>query len=444
MRRNLAVLTFIGVMPAIPALAAGYAVREQSADAMSSAYAGAAATGTDASYLAYNPAVAAATAGGDVSLSAVAILPNSSATYNTALTSAGTPAGGVSNPKGFIRNAIIPDIALRQRLSDRWSAGFSVSVPWGLSTDYPTNYAGRYYGLDTKLLAVNIAPAIAYDLIPGVTIAAAFQAQYAKGTLTSAIDTGTIGAISGILGSVPGAMDSFARVNAHSWAYGFVLGARAELEDGWILGVSYRSAVHHTLSGPWTFTTDSTGLGAAIRSATGLFANTTERAKLTTPDVVEAGVRKTIDDRWTGLLEVDWTGWSAFNELRVIAANPAQPNDVTNAQWHDAWMAAVGAEYAANEDWSLRGGFAYDGSPIPDSTVGPRIPDADRYWVSAGATYRASQAFDLKVTLSHLFNDTRTVAQSPAEASNALRGVLAGTTESNVNVVGLQVVYRWL
>jgi long-chain fatty acid transport protein len=444
MRRSFVILAFTLVIPAAPALAAGYAVREQSADAMASAYAGAAATGTDASYLAYNPAAAAVTTGGDASLSAVAILPNSSANYSTALTSAGTPDGGASNPKGFIRNAVIPDIALRQRLSDRWSAGLSVSVPWGLSTDYPASYAGRYYGLDTKLLAVNISPVIAYDVFPGVTIAGAFQAQYAKGTLTSAIDIGTLGLVSGIPGSVSGAMDGFARVNAHSWAYGFVLGARAELNDGWTLGLSYRSAVHHTLSGPWTFTTDSAGLGAAIRSATGLFMNTTERAKLTTPDVVEGGVRKVLDDRWTALLEVDWTGWSAFNELRVIAANPAQPNDVTNAQWNDAWMAAIGAEYAASDDWSLRGGFAYDGSPIPDTTVGPRIPDADRYWISAGATYHASEALDLKLTLSHLFNDTRTVSQSSAQASNALRGVLAGTTESSVNVVGLQAVYRWL
>jgi long-chain fatty acid transport protein len=438
-----ALLAMIFVIPASSVLAAGYAVREQSADAMASAYAGAAATGTDASYLAYNPAAAAATDGGDVSFSAVAILPDSSAHYPTALTSAGTQTGGTKTPSGFIRNAVIPDFAVRQRLSDRWSAGLSVSVPWGLSTDYPANYAGRYYGLDTKLLAVNIAPVVAYDIAPGISLAGGFQAQYAKGTLTSAIDIGTLGAVSGIPGSVPGAMDGFARVNAHSWAYGFVLGARAELDEGWTLGVSYHSAVHHTLKGPWTFAADSTGLGTAIRGATGLLSDTTERAPLTTPDEVEAGLRKKIDDRWTALLEVDWTGWSAFNELRVAAANPAQPSDVTNARWNDSWMAAIGAEYIADDRWALRAGAAYDASPVPDSTIGPRIPDADRYWISAGATYHASDALDLKLTLSHLFDDTRAIAQSPAEAANALRGVLAGTTASSVNVIGLQVAYRW-
>ena len=142
--RKLAFLLMATAVPCQQALAAGYAVREQSADAMSTAYAGAAATGTDASFLAYNPAAAAATDGGDISFSAVSILPDSSATYGTALTSAGTPAGGNGTPSGFIRNAIIPDLAVRQRLTDRWSVGLSMSVPWGLSTNYPANYAGRY------------------------------------------------------------------------------------------------------------------------------------------------------------------------------------------------------------------------------------------------------------------------------------------------------------
>jgi long-chain fatty acid transport protein len=441
--RKLAILLMATTVACPQAFAAGYAVREQSADAMSTAYAGAAATGTDASFLAYNPAAAAATDGGDISFSAVAILPESSATYGTARTSAGTPTGGNGTPSGFIRNAIIPDLAVRQRLSDRWSVGLSMSVPWGLSTNYPASYAGRYYGLDTKLLTVNIRPVIAYDIAPGITIAGGFQAQYAKGTLTTAIDTGTIGAAFGVPGAVPGAIDSYARVNAHNWAYGFVLGARAVLDDGWTLGVSYRSAVHHTLKGPWTFTLDGVGLGAGIRGATGLFTDTTQRAKLATPDVVEFGARKNFGERWTALLEVGWTGWSEFQQLNIVAANPFQPPDVTNAQWNDAWMVSVGAEYKADDDWTLRAGTAYDATPVPDSTMATRIPDADRYWISAGATYHATEAMDLKFTYSHLFNDTRSVAQNPAQTGNAFRGVLAGTTESGVNVIGVQGVYRW-
>jgi long-chain fatty acid transport protein len=425
------------------ALAAGYGLHEESTDAMASAYAGAAATGTDASYLSYNPAAAGATDGGDISLNAISIMPSTAANYGTALTSAGTPTGGNSHPHTFVRNALIPDVAIRQRLDDRWSVGLSVSVPWGVDTNYPATWAGRYYGLQTKLVATNITPVVAYDVAPGIVLAGGFQAQYAKGTLSSAVDLGTVGALYQIPGSIPGGMDGSSSVNAHSWAYGYVLGARAVLPGDWAVGLSYRSAVHHTLKGPWTFTLDNAGLGSAIRAATGLLTDTTSRTKLVTPDILSLGLRKTLGDRWTALAELEWTNWTTFDALDIVAANPSQPVEVTTTQWKQAWMAALGAEYAADDQWALRAGAAYDGTPVPDSTVSTRIPDATRYWISAGATYHVTATLDLKVSVAHLFDGTRPVQQTAQMSGNALRGELIGATTSDANTAGFQAAYRW-
>ena len=134
-----------------PALGAGYEVKEHSADAMAAAYAGAAATGSDASYLAYNPAAAAYVANTDFSFSVVEILPGSNGTYGSAKTSAGNATGGSLDPRGFISDATVPALAFRQRLSDRWTFGLSITSPWGLRTDYPENWTGRYYALKTEL-----------------------------------------------------------------------------------------------------------------------------------------------------------------------------------------------------------------------------------------------------------------------------------------------------
>jgi len=441
MRRS--IVTLLCLLPAAPALAAGYGLREQSAEAMGEAYAGATATGSDASFLSYNPAAAGATNGGDVSIGLVSIMPGSSAAYTTALTAAGTPAGGNAQPKDFIRNAIVPDIALRQRLDDRWSVGLSVSVPWGLSTKYPDGWAGRYYALGSKLAIINVTPVVAYDVAPGVTLAGGLQIQHATGTLSSAVDIGTLGALSALPGSVPGAEDGSSTIKASGWGYGFVLGARAELDDGWTLGLAYRSQVHHTLSGPWTFQMDSLGLGAAIRGATTLLSDTRAKAKLTTPGDLQFGFRKSFAERWTLLASADWTDWSSFKTLTAVAANPVQPNDVTLANWKSSWLFSLGAEYAATDDLTLRLGTALDQSPVPDATLAPRIPDADRTWVAAGATWHASPALDLKFSYGHLFDDTRNLNQTSAMTGNALRGTLIGTTKSDVDVVGLSLDYRW-
>jgi len=432
---------FLSALP-VSALASGYGLREYSVDAMGMAYAGAAASDGDASYLAYNPASLAGVVDSDAAINFIGVFPHSDASYSTALTAAGTPAGGSAHPSNFVDNAYIPAMGFRTRLSDRWALGLSVSAPWGLSTDYPTTWAGRYYALKTQLFTLNATPTVSYQVTPHLALAAGMQVEYAWGTLSSAIDFGTLGAMFSIPGSIPGAFDGRGTFEANDWGYGFVLGAQARLSDSATLGVSYRSSISHTLEGPLRFRLDAAGIGAAINGATGLFANTHAKTDLDTPDVVSAGLRLRLAEAWTGFLGADWTNWSRFQALKVDAVNPAQPTEVTTAKWEDSWFVALGAEYAADEHWTFRAGTAYDDTPDTNATREPRIPDNGRFWLAAGATYHASETCDVKVAYAHLFLRDARISLSPADPANALRGTLAGTSSVSANVVGVALSLR--
>ena len=435
-------LALVLVLGAAPALAAGYGLKEHSADAMSAAYAGAAATDTDASYLAYNPAALGGVVDTDISVSMVSILPGSKASYTTATTSAGNPTGGGTNPSGFISDALVPAFGIRHRLTDRLTIGLSISAPWGLRTDYNSSWAGRYYAEKSELLTINATPTVAYQITPQITLGAGLQIEYAQGTLTSAIDTGTLGALNSIPGSVPGGQDSFARLSGKNWTFGYTLGAIIRPAPGLSLGIAYRSSLQHDLKGPLSFTLDSAGIGATIRSLTGLFTNTRQTTPLTMPDMITSGAREDFSDQWSGMIELDWTHWSRARQLMVIAVNPAQPNDVTTLNWKDTLFGSVGLEYRASSVLAFRAGAAYDQSPAPDATREPRIPDADRVWLSAGVRYRVSDGLDLNVTASRLFNLKTAIALNPAIPGAALRGSLAGTTQSYVNVAGVELTWR--
>lgn len=424
------------------ALGAGFELREQSAKAIGSAYAGAAATGMDASYLPYNPANAAGVEDWDFSANVTEILPDSSADYSVALTSAGTPTGGSTHPSGFVKDATVPSLALRYRFTPQWSFGVSVNAPWGLKTEYPDTWAGRYYALGTELLTINVTPVIAWQPTPAFTIAAGPQIEYAHGKLTSAIDTGTLGYLFGIPGAVPGADDSFARLSGNDWSAGFVVGAVYTYAPGGSIGVSYRSGMDHNVKGSLDFTLDKAGIGETLRGLTGLFTNTDASATVNIPDTASLGWRQAVSDRLSILAEADWTGWSRVQDLRIHAANPAQPDDITQFRWHDAWFGSVGLEYAVAPQWLLRGGVGYDQTPVPSSTREPRIPDADRAWLAAGVTYHWSDSSDIDFAYSHLFNRDSRVNLDPTQPGNALRGVLQGVTKSDVNVLALQVTFR--
>jgi long-chain fatty acid transport protein len=423
------------------ALASGYGLREHSVDALGMAYAGTAASSDDASYLAYNPASLAGVVDSDATVNLVAIFPTSDASYATALTAAGSPTGGLNHPTDFVDNAYVPSAAFRTRINDRWAVGLSISAPWGLSTDYPESWAGRYYALKTQLFTLNATPIVSYQVSPRLALAAGLQVEYAWGTLSSAIDFGTLGALFG-MGTTPGASDGRGTFEASDWGVGFLLGAQMQLSDTTTLGISYRSSISHTLEGPLRFGLDADGIGAIINGATGLFANTHAETKLDTPDVVNAGLRVQFSDRWTGLIGADWTNWSRFKSLDVNAVNPAQPTEITTAHWEDSWFVSLGAEYAANESWTFRAGAAYDDSPVPDSTREPRIPDHGRFWLAAGATWHASETLDVKFAYAHMFLEDSRIALSTADPANALRGTLAGKVSLSGEVVGVALSWR--
>lgn len=442
MRRLLVII--IGAIPlmSLPVMAAGYAVKEFSAEAMATAYAGAAAGGPNAGYLPYNPASAAGVSDLDMTASLVGILPGSSADYPVALTSAGTPTGGSTAPRNFIRDALVPSFDLRYRLSPRLSAGLSVYAPWGLSTSYSANWAGRYYAESTKLLTANITPVIAYEVLPELVVGGGPQLEYARGRMTSVIDTGTIGYGLGVPGAVPGTQDSYAELTGASWAFGYVLGTIWHPDRSLSIGLSYRSMLSHKLKGPLLFQTDGAGVGNALKAAVSLFLDTRQTTPLNMPPVVSLGVTYAMSDEWTFAVEFDWMEWSKFSQLTVTAANPAQPPDQTLTRWKDSSFVSIGVEHSLSQNWQLRGGVAYDQSPVPDGTREPRIPDADRFWISAGVDYRLSNLTDIDLTVSHLFNHTSHVSLNPSMGGDALRGYISGTTRSYVDVVGLQLNYR--
>ena len=422
------------------AFAAGYGLREHSADAIGAAYAGASATTTDASYLAYNPAALGFVETGDFSISLAGIFPTSSAHY-TATTSALTPVSGPSSPDDFIDNAAVPALAARWRLDERWAFGVSVSAPWGLSTNYPNDWVGRYYARQTKLITVNIAPVISYAITPHFVIAGGAQAQYARGDFSNAVDVGTLGALLSIPGSIPGAQDINAHFNADGWGWGYTLGAIAEVNDAITLGIAYHSSIDMDADGRLEFRINNNPIALIINGATGLFANTPASASLTTPARLNLGARVRLDDQWTLLAEADWADWTSFDELRIKSKNPAQPDDVTLANWDSSWLFALGAEYRANERWTWRAGMAFDESPVPDSTFGPRIPDGDRTWISVGARYHATESMDISFAASHLFLPERDVHLTALEPSNALRGNLDGQSKAGVTVIAMQLSF---
>ena len=412
------------------ARASGYGLREAtSASAFGNAFAGATSSAEDISFMHFNPASLTRHTGTQVVIGGTAILPEARFQGGSASNFLGTPIPGSQSDKDAAPDAVAPLFYGMWETSPDTRVGLGITVPWGLTTDHPSDWIGRYHAIETRFVAVNVNPAAAYRINRRLSIGAGLQIQYGDGTLSNAVDFGTLAF------GVPSLDDDGrAEIKADGWGFGFNFGVLYEPVDGTRIGLGYRSSISHTLKGDTEFS------GALAPAFDPLFTDTVGRAKLTTPEILSFGVTHEINSRWTVMAEIAWTNWSRFQELRIRFDNPAQPDDVTLAQWDDAMFYSLGATYRASDNWRIRGGLAFDESPVPDSTRNPRIPDEDRLWVALGASYRGFKGVTIDVSFVHFFIDDADIDLSAAQTGNTFRGNLSGSFELTANLFAVQAV----
>jgi long-chain fatty acid transport protein len=428
-------------MVATGAVASGYQVREQSAVAQGVSQAGSAARGDDPSMMFFNPAAMAWLSGTQVAAVGSGIFPNATTNSGTATRAAvlggSQITGSLGGDAGL--SAFVPAFYATTALSDQWRFGVGMSSPWGLVTKYPNDYIGRYHALTSSLKTLNITPSISYRPLPNLAFGAAAQIQYADARLSSAVDFGSIGTIARIPGYAPGRFDGRSTIRGDDTAVGFQLGAQWEVIPGTRLGIGFRSAIFHTLSGEANFQ----GVPSPLNQSPA-FANSGVTAKVTTPETATFGITHRIGERWTLLAGAEWANWSRFRQLAINFDN-GRAASVTEENWKDSWFLSAGAEYRLRETITLRGGFAWDQSPVPNATRTPRIPDSDRYWLSFGATWQAMPNLALTAAYTHVFaqNTSIQLADSGPSSTNFLRGNLNTNNSASVNILAVQARYTF-
>lgn len=428
---------------AVPARAAGFAIREQSATALGNAFAGSTAGADDLSYSFFNPAAMARQPDSAAVVVGSYILPRSEFTGTESSTVTGTPTGGGDGGGDIAVDAPIPALYAMWAVQPSLRLGLAVNVPFGLETDYDDGWRGRYHALRSRLRTVTATPMVSYRVNDRVALGAGMQIQYIDAKLSNAVDFGTIGALSGIPGAAPAAQDGSAEVNGDDVAVGFNLGVLVEPWEGTRFGVAYRSKIDHELEGDADFRFDSAGVGAALSAATGLFADTGAKASVTTPEVVSIGVHHDVDARWSVMAEAAWTHWSRFRELRIRFDNPVQPDNLTEEDWNESWFFAAGVTYKPDERWALRAGVAYDQTPIPDDRRTPRIPSSNRTWLSIGASYQPVESLQIGIGYTHLFVDDASIDLAATDPGNTFRGNLSGESRNAVDIVTVQLSWAF-
>jgi long-chain fatty acid transport protein len=409
------------------ASAAGFALIEQSVSGLGTAYSGGAAIAEDASTIYYNPAGLTRLNGTQVIGGVHIIMPsakfhNEGSTHVTGSLLRGGDGGNAGE------TVPIPNLYFSARLTDQTAIGLGINVPFGLETEYDSDWVGRYHAIKSDLKTVNINPSIALKLTDGLSAGAGLNAQYAKATLTNAIDFGSF------LGMPQGA-DGSVKLSGDSWGFGFNFGLLYEFSPQTRAGIAYRSKVKQKLTGDAEFS----GVPAPIALGSPAFKNCAISAAIDLPATASASIVHQFSTQWTVMADITWTQWSSFDELRIKFSNPAQPDAVVTTNWRDTYRYSIGAQFAPDNRWTFKTGLAYDQTPIRSADYRtPRIPDNSRYWTTLGVKYSVSSKVRIDAGYAHLFVRDPKVDKA-AVGEDASRGALKGYWDANVNISSIQL-----
>lgn len=411
------------------AFAGGFALVEQNAAGAGVSWSDAAAA-ADASTVFFNPA------GLPLLDRAQAVAAAHVIGFKAEFANAGSSvAGALPIPGGNGGNAgsstFVPNLYFAQPLTKSWAWGVGVSVPWGLSTDYDAGWVGRYHALESELKTMNLTAAVGLRVNEQFSVGAGLQAQRAKVTLSNAVDIGLVGYSMGLSAFFPGSADGAVKIAGDDDAYGFTAGFLWEPQAGTRLGVSYRSSITHRFDGDATFT----GIHPAFAAA---FPNQKARSDLKTPTTVSVHGLQDFG-KWRATADVTWWQFSSFQTLAVDFENPLTTDVAQPQNWKNAAIFSAGLAYRLSDALTLRGGGAYNQSPVPDAAHRTaRIPDNDRRWLSAGATWTNGAGFELHGGYVHLFFSDATVANS-----DAFTHVLKGSYRLSADILSVQATWRY-
>ena len=140
--------------------------------------------------------------------------------------------------------------------------------------------------------------------------------------------------------------------------------------------------------------------------------------------------------------DVTWTDWTVFEELLIQFDNPAQPDVLQVQDWETAIRVSAGFNFQASPKFIIRGGVAFDESPIPSAERRTaRIPGSDRTWWSVGLGYKPFEqlSFDFGLTFIAL-DDSAINNRFPESGPSA--SFVRGIVESSATIASAQLNWK--
>ncbi|CCN48721.1 putative aromatic hydrocarbon degradation protein/Long-chain fatty acid transport protein [Vibrio nigripulchritudo MADA3029] len=383
------------------AIAAGFQLNAQSATGLGRAFAGDAVIADNASVMARNAAA--------MSLFESSQFSGGINVINTEIKVTDVKAGGLVATQDSAKNTSstpVPNIYYIHRLSDKIALGAGIYSNFGTKNNFDDTF-GKTSGLsvfggNTEIKSVNYALAASYRVNEQLSLGAGLDIVQGSGIMKR--DT------SGNL------LD----LDVSGTGYGFNVGAVYELDAQNRFGLAYHYSPEIKASGTIKLQT--------VKDLSN------EDLLLPLPSMLEfSGYHELNNTDFAVHYSVQWIGWKAFDKIETSEGSFSK-----DYKWKDGYHFSLGGTYFLSEALTLRAGYMYD-TAAQDELTSISVPDSNRHWLSAGASYSFAEKHTVDVGFTYLMGQDVAVTEYKTPTSVAM----TATTHANAILAGVQYSYSF-
>ena len=315
------------------------------------------------------------------------------------------------------------------KINDWVSAGLAVYTPYGSSVEWDQDWVGAHLVNNIDLAAIFIQPTISFKIEDVFSIGGGpifvqgsvnFNRNLTPNPLLSNNGSGT---------------DVTLDATGIS-ATGYNVGMMFKPTKQITLGLDYRSEIIMEARG------GSADFADVPAIASGSFTNTTFSADLPLPAELTAGISYKPTEKWLFAFDYNYTKWNVYKSLDVDFDNTL-PTSINPRNYKNASTFRFGAQYKANEKFTLRGGYYIDESPVQDGYFAPETPRNDSVGYTGGLTYQINSKLGVDVSFLYLHFDEINNSYDYFDDPTTTTGLTSfgGTYKSSVFSPGIGITY---
>ncbi|CAA6697398.1 MULTISPECIES: OmpP1/FadL family transporter [unclassified Lentimonas] len=351
-------LTLASFIAAQSTQAAGLWLYETGTEDLGLATAGRAATASDASIAAGNPAgMPLLKESGLVATSQILYI---NSRFDTEEASFGGGDGG--NAGGLVPSG---GISYAHKYNDDLWFGISFGSYFGLGLDYGDDWAGRYYVTEAELLTVVLNPSVGYQVNEWLSVGGGIDIVY------STLDQRA--AVNNVLDPTFG--DGELKLKDDDIDWGYNLGIMIQLSEKTRLGLTYRSEVDIEFND----VAELSNIGPLLEGALGDLIGSKASLDMKIPNNLLLSGFHQLNDDWAIMANIGWQEWSEFGKQELSINSTTATSFTKDLNYDDTWHFALGTQYQINPKLRYSCGISHDTSPADKSNRSPDLP-FDRVW----------------------------------------------------------------